>query len=75
MTRDEQNALWQMEDEVIDRLGLEEWRKVLHDSTYNRPTEKIEFYRDSDGLAQYRWRPLTAEELHETIEGRIEDQL
>lgn len=75
MDRTEHNALWQMEDDVIDRLGIAEWNKVLHESTYARTTEKIEFYRDAEGIAQYRWRPLTAEERREQIEGRIEDQL
>lgn len=82
MTPEERNALraqqdaeLAMEEEVIDRMGLDAWHEVQRENTYHRPGETIEFYRDADGVAHYRFRPLTPTERQEQAEGRVEDQL
>ena len=70
-----QDAEWAIEDELIERLGLASWRDIQEENTYRRPHHTLELYCDSKGLAQWRFRPLTATEQRERIEGWIEDNL
>lgn len=75
MDRQAQQALWDIEDEVIERVGREAWDKVLEESTFRSQGRTIEFYRDHQGMAQWRWRQMTADEKQEAAEGRAEDLL
>jgi hypothetical protein len=64
-------------DEVRDLVSEQEWDAIISFNTYcsNKLGLTLDFYRQTNGTAAYRFRPATAEEKRERAEDWVEDHL